>query len=470
MNIIQAIEDEALFANWFRDPSTWAAWRAFLRAAFGLPMTAPELQLYRASTGRADAPTEPCTEIWLAIGRRGGKSFVLALIAVFLACFKDYRPYLQPGERATIIVIAADRRQARTILRYVRGLLTNVPMLARMIERETSDGFDLSNSVTIEVGAASFRSVRGYTLAAALGDEIAFWRTDGAAEPDYEILDALRPGLVTIPGAMLLLASSPYSRRGALHDSHVRYHGKDGPVLFWKASTRTMNPSVPQSVVNAAMERDPESARAEWLGEFRNDISAFVPREVVQACVDAGERERPYVPGSGYCAFVDPSGGSSDSMTLAIGHREFDDTIIVDLVREIPAPFDPESAVDEFCQVLASYDVHDITGDRYAGQWSAQAFEKRGIRYIHSELPKSGLYLDLLPALMSGGIRLVDNSRLVNQLANLERRTSRGGKDSIDHPPSGKDDVANVVAGVAHVAHVTSARLNAAYTELAPLW
>jgi hypothetical protein len=36
--------------------------------------------------------------------------------------------------------------------------------------------------------------------------------------------------------------------------------------------------------------------------------------------------------------------------------------------------------------------------------------------------------------------------------AGLERRTARGGRDTIDHAPGGHDDLANVVAGVAVVA------------------
>ena len=42
---------------------------------------------------------------------------------------------------------------------------------------------------------------------------------------------------------------------------------------------------------------------------------------------------------------------------------------------------------------------------------------------------------------------LLDHPRLVSQLCGLERRTSRGGRDSIDHTPGGHDDVANAVAG-----------------------
>jgi hypothetical protein len=84
-----------------------------------------------------------------------------------------------------------------------------------------------------------------------------------------------------------------------------------------------------------------------------------------------------------------------------------------------------------------------------AGEWPRQAFRKRGVQYEPSEQPKNSLYTDLLPKLNSRTIRLLDNTRSINQLAALERRTSRGGKDTIDHPPGGHDDVANVIAGVA---------------------
>src|SRR5262249_15501148 len=67
---------------------------------------------------------------------RGGKSFALALIAVFLACFGDWQQYLGPGERGTIMIVAADRQQARVIMRYVRGLITSVPMLAPLVQRD----------------------------------------------------------------------------------------------------------------------------------------------------------------------------------------------------------------------------------------------------------------------------------------------------------------------------------------------
>src|SRR5580704_4165546 len=134
---------------------------------------------------------------------------------------------------------------------------------SRRIVRETAEAIDLKNGVTIEILTASFRTVRGYTLIAALCDEIAFWRSDESANPDSEIIGAIRPAMATIPGAMLLCASSPYARRGALWTAFRKFFGKDNPVLVWKADPRTMTPTVPESVIEEAYENDPASAAAE---------------------------------------------------------------------------------------------------------------------------------------------------------------------------------------------------------------
>jgi len=447
VNILQAIDDPGLFKRWFRDAGTWTAWRAFTAALFGLPMSDSEADLFRQCTGRETLPEQPFAEAWIVCGRRSGKSFELALVAVFLACFNEYRQYLAPGERATILVVATDRRQARTIFRYIRALLVEVPMLARMVEREAAEEIDLINSVTIEVGTSSYRAVRGRTLAAALCDELAFWSAENSANPDYEVLDALRPAMATIPTAMLLCASSPYARRGALYDAHRKHFGQDGsPVLVWQAATRVMNPTVPQRVIDEAMARDPASAGAEYGAEFRTDVEAFVSREVIDRLVPPGVVERSPVHGTRYRAFCDPSGGASDSMTLAISHQDGTRGIL-DAVRERKAPFSPESVVAEFAALLKRYGLQTVTGDRYAGEWPREAFRRHGIEYRPSENSKSLIYVDLLPKLNSGEVQLLDLPMLVNQLAGLERRTARGGRDSIDHAPNTHDDVANAVAG-----------------------
>ena len=159
------MKDNNVFGKHFRG-STWDAWRVFLCALFALPMTPEQFAIFQKHTGRGAPSTAPLHEAWLVCGRRSGKSFMLACIAVFLAAFRDWRPFLGPGEVATIMIIAADRRQARVIMRYCLGLLRAVPMLKQLIEGQTAESITLRNRVVIEVHTASFRSTRGYSLIA----------------------------------------------------------------------------------------------------------------------------------------------------------------------------------------------------------------------------------------------------------------------------------------------------------------
>jgi hypothetical protein len=447
VNILQAVDDEELFRPWFRDPETWRAWRAFLAALFALPMTEEQREIFTACTGRQTPPVEPFGEAWLVCGRRSGKSLTLALVAVFMACFKDWSAHLAPGERGVILVLASDRRQSRVIFRYAKAFLEEVPLLAGLVEKVTAEEIELSNKISLEISAASFRSVRGYTIVAALCDEIAYWRSEESANPDREILDALRPAMATVPGSMLLCASSPYARRGALWEAYRRWHGQDGaPVLTWQAPTATMNSSVPEAVIAAAYERDPAAAQAEYGAQFRSDIAGFVAREVIDAATVPGRYELPRLSRNRYVGFVDPSGGAHDAMTIAIAHQG-DGRAVLDAVREQRPPFSPEQTVAEFAELLKSYGISRVTGDRFGGEWPREGFRNHKIEYDVEARAKSDLYKELLPALNSGKVELLDVPRLVTQLAGLERRTARGGRDSIDHAPGGSDDVANAAAG-----------------------
>ena len=445
----RCLNDPNLFGRHFRGAS-WAAWKVFLAALFAEPADEAGLAAYRAHTGRTAWPTAPFREAAVIVGRRGGKSRTLALIAVYLACFRDYGPHLAAGEVATIGVLAVDKGQARAIFRFVLGLLKAVPMLEPLIVRRDSETIELSNRVHIEIATASFRSTRGYSYAAVLADEVAFWRSDETSlNPDVEILRALRPGLASIPGAMLLMASSPYAKRGELYHAYRRHFGKDdGRVLVWKASTQETNPSIDKAVIEEAYESDPESARAEYGGEFRDDLADYISRETVDAMTMQDRHELPPEPGVTYAAFCDPSGGISNSLSLAIAHLDRNAVCILDALLECRPPFDPEAAVMQCAALCRRYGVAKIVGDRYAGEWPRARFAEHGIELEQSARPKSDLYHDLLPLLNARRIELLDVPRLSAQLCGLERRTARSGRNSIDHAPGGHDDLANAVAGV----------------------
>jgi hypothetical protein len=461
MNIIQALNDPKVFGRYFKADS-WNVWRVFLAALFGLPLGHDQLQLFQQFTGRSVAPASPLREAWLVVGRRGGKSFVLATIAVFLACFKDWRPFLGPGEVGTIMIIAKDRAQARSIKRFISGMLRETPMLSRVLEEETAESIRLRNRIVIEIHTASYRSTRGYTIVAALLDEIAIWETDEtSAEPDVEVINAIKPGMLTVPGSMLLCASSPHARRGALWEAYRKHFGQDNdPVLVWQAATRAMHPTVPQSDIDAHMAEDPARAQAEYYAQFRTDVETFVSREVVDAAVAVGRHELSRVEGVRYTGFTDPSGGSSDSMSLAICHVEGDAAgnrrMPLDLVREVKPPFSPDAVVAEFAALLKAYGIHTVCGDRYGGMWPRERFAVHGVAYQPATKSASELYLELLPILNSGRVELLDHPRLIAQLCQLERSPARSGRDNISHPPGGHDDIVNAVAGAVVMAQAAA--------------
>jgi hypothetical protein len=448
-SIRAALNDEQLLGAILKGNS-WKAWRCLLIASMGERLTKSERALFKQLTQREKEPLRRVEEFVGVVGRRGGKSRAISVLATYIAALCEH-PSLVPGERGVLLIIAADQRQAQITLDYCEGNFQQSPILAQLVEARTQRALRLSNGIDIEVRASDLRTLRGPTFIGVIADELAFWSTNEyAANPDTEILDAVRPGLATTGGPLFMI-SSPYARRGALWDLFEKHFGPEGDeaILVARGSSREFNPTLKESVVTRAYERDQASAQAEYGAEFRSDLEAFVNADAVNNCVVKGLYERKPVRGVQYVGFCDPSGGSQDSFTLAIGHKDHGrQIIIVDAIREVTPPFDPSSVCEEYARLLHSYQVGTVHGDRYAGMWPVEQFNRFSIRYEQSAKPKSDLYVDMLPLLNSAQVHLIEHTRTVNQIISLERRTARSGKDSIDHPPGHHDDCANAVAGL----------------------
>src|SRR5579863_7930270 len=447
----EALESPCFFAGLLGGDS-WRAWRVLLIAMLGEELRENERALFESLTGREREPLEPLEEFWGVIGRRGGKTRAMAVLGSYIAACVDHRDALAPGERGVLPIMAASVVQAGQAFNFVSGIFATSPNLKGLVESETSDTLGLITGVDIQVRPASFRTTRGITAVAAIGDEIAFWHSDDSANPDKEILRALRPSLATT-GGLLACISSPHAKRGELYSTFKRHYGPGGHplILVAKGASRTLNPSLSQKVVDRAYEEDPEAASAEYGAEFRGDLEIFVGREAIEACVATGVMVRAPLADVRYFGFVDPSGGSSDSMTMAVAHRE-GQRVVLDCIGERRAPFSPDSVVQEFAATFKAYRVTTIVGDRYAGEWPRERFAVHGVAYRCAEMTRSELYLAFLPLVNSGRLDLLDNTRMVAQFVALERRTGRSGKDSVDHSPGAHDDLANAVAGVAQIA------------------
>jgi hypothetical protein len=441
------LSDPAYFGSLLGGES-WAAWRVLLIAIVGERLDKHERPIFETLTGRSREPGEPVESFWGIIGRRGGKTRAMAVLAAFLAACCDHRHVLAAGERAKLPILAASTEQAQTAFNFIEGVFQASPNLHPLVESVNSDSIALWTGVDIEVRAANFRTIRSITSIAVIADELAMWRSDDSANPDKEIIRALRPTLGTTGGPLICI-SSPHAKRGELYKTFKRHYGADGHprILVAKAPTRTMNPSFPQDRLDREYEEDPEGASAEYGAEFRSDLEVFVSREAIESAVARGVTVRAPVSGALYVGFADPAGGSgTDSMTLAIAHLE-GERAVLDCVLERRPPFSPDSVVSEFAAVLKSYRVATIRADRWGTEWVGERFTAHGVTCLPADMVRSELYLNFLPMLNSGRVDLLDNARMVAQFAGLERRTSRSGKDAVDHGRDGHDDIANVVAG-----------------------
>src|SRR5262249_18490138 len=134
------------------------------------------------------------------------------------------------------------------------------------------------------------------------------------------------------------------------------------------------------------------------------------------------------------------------------GHRQDGNVVVLDCLREWKPPFNPTDVILEASELLKAYRVGRISGDRYAGEWCRQSFRERTISYEVSAQSKGDIYINFLPQLTAGRLRLLDHQGLLGPLCSLERGPTGGtGRDVVDHPRGAHDDLANAVAGMAGV-------------------
>ena len=160
--------------------------------------------------------------------------------------------------------------QALIILDYADAILRSRPALQRLIAGRDADSIRLTNGVEIACFANSFRLVRGPTVVCAIMDEVAVWWSDElAANPDKEIVRAIRPSMITQPGALMIGLSSPYAKKGLLFEKHRDHFGRDDSnVLVWQADTATS--SAIDSPASGVARR---SANSEFATKRRTDRS-----------------------------------------------------------------------------------------------------------------------------------------------------------------------------------------------------
>jgi hypothetical protein len=429
-------------------PATQRRWDACLAAIYGLPLDREGLAAFCEHTGRQLPRPGGYSEAVIITGRQSGKTQTATDIVAFEAITA---PADRSADGTYALLIAQDQRGAqRTLFRYASLPFEHVPMLAEMRAGATADTITLRNGITLACYPCRPAAVRGIRARVAVIDELAFFRTSDGNPVDTEMLRAVRPTLATTGGKLIIL-SSPYGQSGALWDLYRQHYAREhSDTLVWVASAPAMHPGLRADYLQRMQQDDPEAYRSEVLGEFRAGLSTLFDAEALDA-VRGDWHVLPPAPAVTYYAFADCSGGKTDAAALAIAHVQ-DGQAIVDLCRRWPAPHNPETVIGEAAALAQSYRCHAVTADRYAAEFQRAAWERAGLRFEACDQDRSGLYLCLLPMVLSTAVRVPDDAVVLRELRGLERKRGFGGRDRVDHRPGAHDDAAVALAGAVYVA------------------
>jgi hypothetical protein len=403
ITLSQALTDPALFGKTFAASSFWT-WRVVAKLIDGEPLREPrEVELFKQCSGRGVLPSKPVRRLILLAGRRAGKDRFLSACAIWRAALCcDWRKHISSGEQAVVILLGADKRQAGILRKYAEGLL-QTPLLAREITRSTNELIEFRNGASLEIATNDARLVRGRSAIAVLGSECCHWRADEyAVSSDEEVVGAAEPSMAMCPDTgLLMLGSSVHRRRGYMHRMYKRLHGcDDSEDICWFAPSAVMNPALPAHVIDKALAEDALKARAEFLNIWREDLSDFIPADVIEGCTDFGVHERALEPGIKYVAFADASSGLSDSFGFAVAHRGMPH--VLDVVRERKPRFVPAQVIAEYAELCKLYGITEVQGDKYAVGFSRKrvAHARHQVRCLRAH--HFGKLFALLAAIAGG--------------------------------------------------------------------
>jgi hypothetical protein len=445
MNIIQFIEDP----NLINDQSLSPAQKMALKAVYGLPLAESEMEIFRQTTGLREYFLREWDEASFILGRRSGKSDKLASnIALYEASIREHN--FSKGEIGVVMLVSSElRRQSRILYSYILHKLQASPFLSKLVSNVTAEEIALTNGVIIQVYPCNVARIRGASLIAFIGDEVAHWKVEGR-DIDVDVLDSARPGL-SFPYSKMIKISSPYMMKGEIYQDFNNYYGKSNEdILVFQGSTELFNPGFSRIKLEKLKRRKPLTYQTEFQANFRTDLSAMYGPEIIDKVVNY---DRPLelrrIEDFSYKAFVDVAGGGgSDSYAVAIGHLERE-KIIIDVIRARQPKFNPEEVTGQYCQLLGEYSVFSVVGDRYSGDWALNSFQSNGVHYEKCEKPKSELYLEAESIFNTGRIEIPNRESLIAQLKNLIRKARSGGRDFVDSDYP--EDEANVVVGLIHL-------------------
>jgi hypothetical protein len=448
LNIIDFVKQLELLEGVDLSP----AQRAVLKATYGETLDAVEMEICRRATGREPVPCEQ-HELTVIAGRRSGKT---SRVAALIALYEAFRAHGLPrGQHGYVLVIAPYVQQAAIAFKFIKSYIVGSEILRPLVHKYRKTEIELKNGVIIACCPCSYITVRGFSIICAICDEMAFWRhEETAANPEHEVLDAIRPAMATLSNTKLVKISTPFRKDGIIWREFLQRRDLDH--LVWQLSTEEMNSAVPKDFLDKERRNNEQTFRREYCAEFTDNTLGWIPPEILEPCIQRGRRELPCVSSGTYVAAIDPA-FHHDDFAFAVLHRSDEGMMTVAYLARWTGtkkvPLNVQPICELIHEVLERYGINTLFGDQYCFAVIKQQLAKLGILYREFAFgtnTRAKIYGNLRQLMVEEKIAFTDDPELRRQFLRLEEIRRPNGNTDFRPPGSSKDDMAIAVALAAY--------------------
>ena len=418
-----------------------------------------------------DLPHLGFNEVMAVVGRRGGKSFWLAALAVeklrrLLNIKNPHALYgISEGDKIDFTIMAQDDdgagrlydkiKQAVNKAEFFRPFLYKKPGtdLMQFITGADRHRRDIVPSIQVNALPCTTRAARGPSSIFLALDEFAHFRSATGANSD-EVYESATPATARFVrrdlgeehlDSLIVTITSPLTKMGKYYELYKEgmEKGKDMdlPLLIFQSSTAEMaGDAIMAKYLRGKFARDPISWQAEFGGRFLESSGALVPPDKLNSAFDVGRANSigfdPRRIGMTFFWGTD-LGLKKDATALAICHWEQDDRgrllLVYDYIDrmmvgegewENSSELEVEAVLDWFENMNQWLPGAFGATDQYAGAMFVQLARQRGINFLDlvhlSEGINSEMGYALQGYLNQGVIRFPDIPKFRHEIATVK--------------------------------------------------
>lgn len=433
-----------------------------------------EVEIYKYLTGREYKLNDDTiiNMIDLIIGRRGGKTTISAMLAIYCAVINDWSMFLRKTPFATVLILSHSKEFSDEVLELIRTMIEASPILTKLINKKKKNSMSTMNlrtpwivdkkirwsRVQIKVGAASSKTTRGVAACAVLCDEIAYWSIDeNLKETDEKIMRAVRPAMKQFGRSGLMIKlSSPGIKSGVLYGEYEKWldHKLPSNYAVFKCPSWVFNTILPKQEFIDEWVLDQESFDIEYRANFTDSLSNFIIPEFVDMAVLKGVSFCPPESDGAkwtYKAAIDAA-FKGDRFTFSVvgysGNR-IKQFVSMGWEGSRQKPVNSNEVAKYIRQVCKEYDIAMVAADQYSFNPLREIFEQYGVileEYTFSPSFKKKIYFNLKKLIHSQQLDLLDNPIQTKEMKELIVEQTSAGSVKIGHPSGGSDDFADSMA------------------------